>query len=34
VVRARYEFADVGEPTLASIIDAFVERTVRTGNGR
>jgi predicted GTPase len=34
VVRARYEFADVGEPTLASIIDAFVERTVGTGSGR
>ena len=26
VVRARYEFADAGEPTLASLIDAFLAR--------
>jgi predicted GTPase len=26
VIRARYEFAEAGEPTLASIIDAFLER--------
>jgi predicted GTPase len=24
VVRARYEFADAGEPTLGSLIDAFL----------
>jgi predicted GTPase len=28
VVRARYEFAEAGEPTLGSIVDAFVERSV------
>jgi len=26
VIRARYEFADIGEPTLASIVDAFISR--------
>jgi predicted GTPase len=26
VVRARYEFADAGEPTLGSVVDGFVER--------
>jgi predicted GTPase len=26
IVRARYEFAEAGEPTLASFIDAFLER--------
>jgi predicted GTPase len=26
VVRARYEFAEVGEPTLASVVDAFLSR--------
>jgi predicted GTPase len=26
VVRARYEFADAGEPTLASVVDAFLAR--------
>jgi predicted GTPase len=31
VVRARYEFAEVGEPKLSSIIDAFVERRLRAG---
>jgi predicted GTPase len=31
VVRARYEFAEVGEPNLSSIIDAFVERRLRAG---
>ena len=34
VVRARYEFAEVDEPKLSSIVDAFVERTVRAGSGR
>jgi predicted GTPase len=34
VVRARYEFADAGEPTLASIIDGFCERRVHAGSGR
>jgi predicted GTPase len=33
VVRARYEFAEAGEPTLASIIDAFLEeRDVRVAS--
>jgi predicted GTPase len=32
VVRARYEFAEVGEPKLSSIIDAFIERTARAGS--
>lgn len=27
VIRARYEFADAGEPTLASLVDPFIERT-------
>jgi predicted GTPase len=31
VVRARYEFADSGEPRLSSIVDAFVERRFGTG---
>ncbi len=26
VIRARYEFADAGEPTLASVVDAFLNR--------
>jgi predicted GTPase len=26
VVRARYEFADAGEPTLGSLVDAFLAR--------
>jgi predicted GTPase len=34
VVRARYEFAEVDEPKLSSIVDAFVERTVRARSGR
>ena len=34
VVRARYEFAEVDEPKLSSIVDAFVERAVRPGSGR
>ena len=29
VVRARYEFAEAGEPTLGSIIDAFVDAEVK-----
>ncbi|HSD59644.1 MAG TPA: cyclic 2,3-diphosphoglycerate synthase [Burkholderiales bacterium] len=29
VVRARYEFAEAGEPTLASLVEAFVERSLR-----
>lgn len=32
VVRARYDFADAGEPTLGSVIDAFLARTER-GSG-
>jgi predicted GTPase len=27
LVRARYEFAEAGEPTLGAVIDAFVART-------
>jgi predicted GTPase len=30
VIRARYEFAEVGEPRLSSIVDAFVARAVHT----
>jgi hypothetical protein len=33
VVRARYEFAELGEPRLSTIIDAFIERRFRTGRG-
>ena len=33
VVRARYEFAEVDEPRLSSIVDAFVEATLRTRSG-
>ncbi len=29
VVRARYEFADAGAPTLASVVEAFLARDVR-----
>jgi predicted GTPase len=29
VVRARYEFADAGEPTLASLVDAFLARGIK-----
>ncbi len=29
VVRARYDFADAGEPTLASIVDAFLRQIER-----
>jgi predicted GTPase len=25
IVRARYEYADAGEPTLGALVDAFVE---------
>jgi predicted GTPase len=31
VVRARYEFAETGEPELSAIVGAFVEQTVRGG---
>ncbi|HEY6995230.1 MAG TPA: GTP-binding protein, partial [Xanthobacteraceae bacterium] len=34
VVRARYEFVELGEPRLSSIIDAFVEQTARAGSIR
>lgn len=34
VVRARYEFAEVDEPKLSTIVDAFVERAMRAGRGR
>jgi predicted GTPase len=33
VVRAHYEFAEVDEPRLSSIVDAFVEATLRTRSG-
>ena len=29
VIRARYEFAEVGEPTLSSLVDEFTRRLVR-----
>jgi predicted GTPase len=29
IVRARYEYADAGEPTLGSLVDAFVSEHVR-----
>jgi hypothetical protein len=29
VVRARYEFADAGEPTLGSAVDTFLARLER-----
>lgn len=28
IVRARYEFADSGDPTLGSVIDAAIERLI------
>jgi len=28
VVRARYDYADAGEPTLGAVVDAFLERTL------
>jgi predicted GTPase len=31
VVRARYEFEDTGEPTLGSLIDAFLSRSLEGG---
>jgi predicted GTPase len=31
VVRARYEYADAGEPTLGAAVDAFLAR--RNGSG-
>jgi predicted GTPase len=34
VVRARYEFAEVGEPTLSSIVDEFVRRVVQSEKAR
>ena len=34
VVRARYEFAEAGEPTLASIVDKFVARLARRKRAR
>ncbi len=33
VVRARYEFAEAGEPTLGSLIDDFVARAVQPAAG-
>jgi predicted GTPase len=34
VVRASYEFAELGEPKLSSIVDAFIERTLCAGSRR
>jgi predicted GTPase len=34
IVRARYEFAEAGEPTLGSIVDGFVERLGARLGGR
>jgi predicted GTPase len=31
IVRARYEYADAGEPTLGSLVDAFISERVRAG---
>jgi predicted GTPase len=31
IVRARYEFAETGEPSLSSIVDAFLDRLARGG---
>jgi len=33
VVRARYEYADAGEPTLGAIVDAFLERALAGEGG-
>jgi predicted GTPase len=33
VVRARYEFAEAGSPTLAELVDAFLARRVPRGGG-
>jgi predicted GTPase len=33
IVRARYEFAETGDPTLASVVDAFLDRRARAGDG-
>jgi predicted GTPase len=30
VVRARYEFADAGEPTLGSVVDTFLAQAANT----
>ncbi len=32
IVRARYEYADVGSPTLAELLDAFVAEQVRSAS--
>jgi predicted GTPase len=29
ILRARYEYADAGTPTLGALVDAFVETQVR-----
>jgi predicted GTPase len=34
IVRARYEFAEAGEPTLGSIVDGFAERLGARLGGR
>jgi predicted GTPase len=31
VVRARYDYADAGEPTLGSVVDAFLTRIEQSG---
>ncbi len=32
IVRARYEFAEIGEPELSAIIDAFLDKIAPSGN--
>jgi predicted GTPase len=34
VVRARYDYADAGEPTLGAQVDAFLERVLSEATGR
>lgn len=34
LVRARYEFAEAGEPTLASLVDAWLDRPPATAPPR
>jgi predicted GTPase len=34
VIRARYEFAETGEPQLSTLVDAFLDRIAARGTGR
>jgi predicted GTPase len=31
IVRARYDLAEIGEPNLSALVDAFIDRTGRAG---